>query len=196
MKHKLLQWLAYQLKVLPRDFDAYLAPTARISPEGQIENIRGGKEWIRVGERSFLRGRLLTYGHGGEISIGDWCYLGVRSEIWSMNKVTIGNRVLISHDVNINDGSGHSINPQERHEHFKKIILKGHPRTESELHGLKSAQIVIEDDVWISFGVIILPGVTIGARSVIAAGSIVTKDIPPDTLYRCEVKPILSALSE
>jgi maltose O-acetyltransferase len=42
------------------------------------------------------------------------------------------------------------------------------------------APIVIEDEVWIGGNVIILPGVTIGARSMIGAGSVVTKSIPPD----------------
>ena len=44
----------------------------------------------------------------------------------------------------------------------------------------KSAPIVIEDDVWVGAHSIILKGVTIGARSIIGAGSVVTKNIPPD----------------
>lgn len=43
-----------------------------------------------------------------------------------------------------------------------------------------SAPIVIEDDVWVSAHSIILKGVTIGARSIIGAGSVVTKSIPAD----------------
>nr|WP_302897283.1 DapH/DapD/GlmU-related protein [Mesorhizobium sp. LMG 17147] len=45
-----------------------------------------------------------------------------------------------------------------------------------------TAPIIIEDDVWLGEGVTILKGVTIGARSVIAAGSVVTKNIGSDTL--------------
>ena len=41
----------------------------------------------------------------------------------------------------------------------------------------------IEDDVWIGAGALILPGVTVGARSVIGAGAVVNKDVPPDTVY-------------
>ena len=43
--------------------------------------------------------------------------------------------------------------------------------------------IVIEDDVWMGGGVTVLPGVTIGARSVIGAGAVVNRDVPPDTVY-------------
>ncbi|WP_338867130.1 acyltransferase [Myxococcus stipitatus] len=48
--------------------------------------------------------------------------------------------------------------------------------------GRHTAPIVIEDDVWVAHGAIIMPGVRVGARSVVAAGSIVTQDVPPDTL--------------
>jgi maltose O-acetyltransferase len=175
---------------------ASIADSAVFSEEALIENTHGDPSKISVGEHSYIRGRLLTYGHGGAITIGDWCYIGARTEIWSMDSISIGDRVLISHDVNIHDGTAHSANPTERHEHFKTILLKGHPQSIDDLPGVKSAPIVIEDDAWISFGVTILRGVTIGAGSVIAAGAIVTKDVPPNVLYQCEVRPIYKSLPE
>ena len=51
-------------------------------------------------------------------------------------------------------------------------------RTSNE--GTKSAPIAMEDDVWVGAHSIILKGVTIGARSIIGAGSVVTKSIPAD----------------
>ncbi|MBI5713042.1 MAG: acyltransferase [Chloroflexi bacterium] len=173
---------------------ATLAATAQLGSEASIENILKDPSRINIGAHSYLRGRLLIYGHGGRISIGEWCYIGVRSELWSMNLITIGDRVLIAHDVNIHDGSAHSTNLLERHEHFRRILTQGHPRSSDELPGVSSAPIVIEDDVWISFGVTILKGVRIGTGSVIAAGSVVVDDVPPRTFYRNEVKPILSSL--
>jgi acetyltransferase-like isoleucine patch superfamily enzyme len=163
---------------------ATLASTATIGPEGTIENILGDPCAIKVGDNSYLRGRLLTYGHGGRIVIGDWCYLGARSEIWSMESIEIGNRVLISHDVNIHDGTAHSQHAAERHQHYQHILRSGHPRSPENMPGVFSAPIIIEDDVWISFGVTILKGVRIGAGSIIAAKSIVTKDVPPHVVYR------------
>jgi maltose O-acetyltransferase len=172
-----------------------MAASARLMDEAVIENFHGHKNDITIGENSFIRGRLLTYGHGGKIAIGEWSYIGARSEIWSMNSITIGDRVLISHDVNIHDGTGHSDNAAERHAHFRHIISHGHPKDSKELPGVLSASIVIEDDVWISFGVTILRGVRIGAGSIIAAGSIVTKDVAPGMLYRNKIESVISALS-
>ena len=169
-------------KMRPTPTNTILAPTAQIGPEGCVENL-GDTTRIRVGEHTYIRGRLLTYTHGGEITIGDWCYVGTRSEIWSMNSIIIGDRVLISHDVNIHDGTAHSLDPDERHAHFRKIMESGHPKCVEDLPGVRSSPIVIEDDVWISFGVIILQGVRIGKGSVIGAGSIVTHDVPPGVLY-------------
>ena len=119
-----------------------------------------------------------------------------RTEIWSMNSISIGNRVLIAHDVNIHDGTAHSMDHIERHVHYRQLIEKGHPRTPTELPGVKSTPVVIEDDVWVSFGATILRGVTIGKRSVIAAGSIVTQDVPPDSLYRCRVRPMITPIDK
>jgi len=167
---------------------------ARLMPEAVIDNFSGNRNDISIGKNSYIRGHLLTYGHGGRIAIGDWCYIGVRSTLWSMASVTIGNRVLIAHDVNIHDGTAHSLDAKQRHLHFRRIIETGHPVLPDDLPGIKSAPIVIEDDVWISFGVTILRGVTIGQRSVIAAGAIVTRDVPADTIYRCQVNPLLTPI--
>jgi maltose O-acetyltransferase len=112
-----------------------------------------------------------------------------------MDQVTIGNRVLIAHDVNIHDHTGHSLDHHERHAHFRHILQRGHPRKRDDLPGIRCAPVVIEDDAWISFGVTILKGVRIGARSVIAAGSFVTKDVPPDVLYRNEILPVIKPLA-
>lgn len=173
---------------------AVLDQTATVSDEGIIENFRGNAECIQVGKHSYIRGRLLTYAHAGEISIGDWCYVGARTELWSMASISIGNRVLISHNVNIIDGDSHSSDAAERHEHFRRILLQGHPTNPTDVPGVHGQPIVIEDDAWISFGVTILKGVRIGKGSVIAAGSLVVNDVPANSLYRCKVEPIITDL--
>jgi acetyltransferase-like isoleucine patch superfamily enzyme len=200
LRHRVISWLVRELesereRVLGTEV-CRLGVGSVLLPESEVNNLSGNADHIRVGQNSHIRGRLLTYGHGGEISIGDWCYVGVRTEIWSMESVVIGNRVLISHDVNIHDGTGHSMHPLERHKHFRHVIEKGHPRTALDLPGVKSAPVIIEDDVWISFGVTILRGVRIGRRSVIAAASVVTQDVPPGVLYQNQISPVIVPLTE
>jgi acetyltransferase-like isoleucine patch superfamily enzyme len=196
LRRRAIRWLARQLEA-ERSTGPNLAqyctlgPGARLLPEADVNNFSGGPETIQVGANSYVRGRLLTYGHGGRIRIGQWCYIGIRTEIWSMESIEIGDRVLIAHDCNIHDGTAHSADPVERHEHFKHIIQKGHPTTKAGMPGVFSAPVVIEDDVWISFGVTILRGVRIGRGSIIAAGSVVTQDVPPGMVYRNRVTPII-----
>jgi maltose O-acetyltransferase len=173
-----------------------LGPGAVIHAEGSIDNQTGLNQAVMIGENTHIRGRLVVFPTGGSIKMGCWCYVGPRTEIWSMASVVIGDRVLISHGVNILDSSGHSKDAAERHTHFRQIVTTGYPNSWSELPGIKAAPIVIEDDAWISCGATILAGVRIGARSVIAANSIVTKDVPPDTLYRNEVRPVRYPLNQ
>ena len=190
----LLREIEFESKKKGNSDSCLLGSGSVLLPESEIGNFAGSKDRIKIGENSYIRGRLQTYGHGGLISIGDWCYIGVRSEIWSMDSIKIGNRVLIAHDVNIHDGTAHSSNAIERHRHFRDIIKRGHPTNWDSLPGMQSAPIVIEDDVWISFGVTILKGVRIGAGSIISAGAIVTSDVPPGVIYKCEISPVMSSL--
>lgn len=192
IKHPIIRWLYDQIeqerKIRKPTYNALYSLSTKFGPEALIDN-PGVRENIIIGEKSFLRGKLIAFPCGGRIKIGDYCYIGHRSEIWSMSSVSIGNRVLISHNVNIIDSTSHSLDYIQRHEHYLNIIERGHPSNWLELPGVKTDPIIIEDDVWISFGVIILRGVHIGARSVIAAGSIVTKDVPEDSFYRCQIVP-------
>lgn len=178
-----------------RQHEAILGEGVKIFPEGRVENLGRSASAVQIGDFTNVRGRLLTFPQGGKIEIGRYCYIGHNTEVWSQNGIKIGDRVLISHGVNINDGTAHSRDPEERHQHFRAILERGHPRTAEELPGVESAPVNIEDDVWINFGVTILKGVTIGARSIIAANSIVTKDVPPDSLYRMSISPIITPLA-
>lgn len=147
-------------------------------PAARIENIRGIKESITIGAGGYICGELLTFRHGGEITLGDDCYIGAQSRIWSARKIHIGNRVLISHLVSIFDNLTHPLDPKARHQQFRAIMTTGHPQ---EID-LEEKPVRIEDDAWIGAHSIILPGVTIGAAAVVGAGSVVTKDVEPYTV--------------
>lgn len=144
----------------------------------KILNSTDNPNVISIGKNTHIRGELFVFPHGGQIKIGDYCYLGENSYIWSAKMIKIGDRVLISHNVNIYDSDTHPINPKQRHAQFEAIIIEGHPKNID----LKEEQINIEDDVWIGTNSIILKGVTIGKGAIVGAGSVVTKDVPPYTI--------------
>ena len=101
------------------------------------------------------------------LKIGKNTSIGEFSCIISSKKISIGENVMIAPHCFITDGT-HKFDS-------KNILIKD--------QGNIYADVILENDVWIGTGVKILPGVTIGKGSVIAAGAVVTKDIPPYTLY-------------
>jgi acetyltransferase-like isoleucine patch superfamily enzyme len=84
-------------------------------------------------------------------------------------RITIGRHCRISGQVWIFDSPGHPADPAAR--------MAGLPTTDDEVK-----PVVIEDNVWIGRAAIIMPGVTIGEGSIVAAGSVVTTDVPPNTM--------------
>lgn len=137
------------------------------------------KDAIRIKKGSVIRGELHTYGHGGEICIGEDCYIGPHSYIWSGNKIELGNRVMLSCDCKIFDNDTHPLDPEERFEQSQAILHGGgHPK-DIELH---DKPIIIEDDVLICANVTIFGGCHIGRGSVIGCNSLVNKDIPAGVL--------------
>ena len=129
--------------------------------------------------KTVIEGELLIFASSGRITIGDYCFIGKDSRIWSAVELKIGDRVLISHNVNIHDTNTHPLAAKDRHTEFKEMV-DGPPFR--QLFEIGKAPVTIEDDVWIGFNSTILKGVTIGRGAIVAAGSLVTKDVPPFTL--------------
>lgn len=113
-----------------------------------------------------LQGSFFTDSLNAKITIGN--NVGMSStRMWIHDALTIGDNVKIGGGVLIIDTDCHPTDYEVR-------------RASNE--GTKSAPIVIEDDVWIGAQSVVLKGVTIGARTIIGAGSVVTKDIPSDCI--------------
>jgi len=147
--------------------------------DARIINFQNDTAKIKVGNHSLIRGELLVNSYGGEIEIGDYSSIGENSRVWSASKVTIGNAVHVSHGVNIIDCNTHSLDPLERDAEYKEILKSGKINKKGSIG---TEPIIIEDFVWISFNATILKGVRIGKGAVIAANSVVLKDVEPFTL--------------
>ena len=63
-----------------------------------------------------------------------------------------------------------------------KILTEAHPEQPEILHTLQTEPVVIRRKAWIGAGAIILPGVTVGENAIVAAGAVVTKDVPDNTI--------------
>lgn len=142
----------------------------------RIFNNQGDRAKIVIKRGAGVYGDLLVLAHGGMIEIGEDSFVSEETRIWSGKSIRIGDRVLISHQVNIQDTNSHSLSAKSRHQHHVLIARRGHPR---ELDDVLEAPVVIEDDCWIGFGSAVLRGVTIGRGAIVAAHAVVTKDVPP-----------------
>jgi maltose O-acetyltransferase len=121
---------------------------------------------VRIGARSLFKGELELTGSGGIdlFSVGEDTMVSGPLYVDLGASVRIGNRVHLGHHVVLLTVT-HDIGPSEER--------CGPPRI---------APVLIEDGVWIASCVTILPGVTVGRGAVVAAGSVVRRDVPPDTL--------------
>ena len=104
-----------------------------------------------------------------ELIIGDNVDVGWMTTIAVGQKVVLGNNVRIAGRAFLAGYPGHPIDAEDR--------AQGLPDTDDQV-----GNIVLEDDVWLATGVSVMADVTIGRGSIIAAGSVVTKDIPAGVL--------------
>ena len=100
----------------------------------------------------------------GDVIIGDYTRIGLHNTI--IGPVTIGNHVNLAQGITVTALNHNFEDPNKR----------------IDEQGISTTPVVIEDDIWIGANAVILPGVTIGHHSVVAAGAVVTKNVPPHSL--------------
>jgi acetyltransferase-like isoleucine patch superfamily enzyme len=154
--------------------NANIASTASISGNGVLNlgskwdglrylpsvlNIGEGAKLIVRGNFSIFTGFHISIANNATLVIGEG-YINNNATIDCFNSITIGNGAAISKGVTIRDSNNHSIDG----------------------NNTISAPIIIGDHVWIGLNATILKGVHIGSGAVVAAGAVVTRDVPENTL--------------
>lgn len=136
-----------------------------------IEN-QGGR--IELGNTTLFSGVRLEVWKDARLAIGSGTFLNRNTEVVAVQSVSIGEDCMIARDVLIMDSDQHEVPGKD----------------------LQKAPVVIEDRVWIGARAIVLKGVTIGHDSVIGAGAIVTKSVPPRSVVVGTAARIIRTLPE
>jgi acetyltransferase-like isoleucine patch superfamily enzyme len=142
-------------------------------PSSKCINNTGKKENIKIGDNCEIRAQLIAECNSF-IIVGKYTTMRDNTRLFAINKIEIGDYVIISNNVIIYDNNNHPTSPEQRVSMSKSGFYSDlwHPKHSAH------APIRIHDNVWIGERAIILKGVTIGKGAIIAMGAVVTKDVP------------------
>ena len=167
---RFLDWLIMnQRDARPRWYIRLLAPLYQYRGKGSkiYHNVRMDTPPYRrfwLGRRSVIESYCCINNAVGDVTIGDYTRIGIHC--------TVIGPVCIGHHVNLAQG----ITVTALNHNFADTNRR------IDEQGISTRPVVIGDDVWIGANAVILPGVTIGRHVVVAAGAVVTKDVPENTI--------------
>lgn len=163
---RLLDWLIMnQRDARPRWYVRLLAPLYQHRGRGAkiYRSVRMDTPPYRrfsLGQHSVVESFCCINNAVGDVIIGDYTRIGLHNTI--IGPVTIGNHVNLAQGITVTALNHNFSEPGKR----------------IDEQGVSTGQVVIGDDVWIGANAVVLPNVSIGRHCVIAAGAVVTKDVP------------------
>ena len=128
---------------------------------------------------SCYAGCSFAIGPNGLCSVGDFTLLN-GALIMAEERIEIGSHVLISWNVGIADSDFHPLDAAQRMQ--DTFALAPYYENRPPRPALKTKPVIIKDGAWVGMNAVILKGVTIGENSVVAAGAVVTKSVPPNVV--------------
>ena len=167
---KFLDWVIMnQVETRPRWFIRLLAPLYQHRGRHSVIHHSARMDTppyrkFSLGDYSVVESYACINNAVGDVMIGDHTRIGLHNTI--IGPVTIGSHVNLAQGITIT-ALNHNFEDSE-----KRI----------DEQGVSTSAVVIENDIWIGANAVILSGVTIGHHSVVAAGAVVTKDVPPHSL--------------
>ena len=139
---------------------------------------------VHLSGRSTFAGALRTDGRRPRLVVGDETYLGHRLILSADDEVAIGSHVHVADDVYICGYDAHPMDPIARRSQPGAVDYTG------------GSRIVIEDDVWICQGAIVLKGVRIGKGAVVGAHAVVTRDVPAGAIVAGNPAKVIGRVGE
>ena len=167
---RLLDWLVMNpVETRPRWYVRLLAPLYQHRGKGSHIHRSARMDTppyrrFSLGRESVVESFACINNAVGDVIIGDYTRVGLHNTI--IGPVTIGSHVNLAQGITVTALNHNFADPSRR----------------IDEQGVSTKPVVIGDDVWIGANAVILPGVTIGHHCVVAAGAVVTKDLPPYTL--------------
>lgn len=152
--------------------------TARVTSRTRVESLAPA-DHLEVGDYSLIEGEIFLLAAESRCRIGHHAFLAADSRLWVLGTMTIGNYVLIAPGVDVFDNDSHPLDANRRREDAIDQFERGGVTIYRDV---TADDVVIEDDVWIGTKSTIMKGVRLGQGAVIAAGSVVTRDVERFTL--------------
>ena len=167
---KFIDWVIMnQVETRPRWFVRLLAPIYQHRGKHSVIHRSARMDTppyrkFSIGDYSVVESFACINNAVGNVIIGNHTRIGLHNTI--IGPVEIGNHVNLAQGITVT-ALNHNFDDTER-------------RIDEQ--GVSTTPVTIEDDVWIGANAVILPGVTIGNHCVVAAGAVVTKNVPPHSL--------------
>ena len=167
---KLIDWVIMnQVETRPRWFTRLLAPLYQHRGKHSVIHRSARMDTppyrlFSLGDYSVVESFACINNAVGDVIIGNHTRIGLHNTI--IGPVEIGNNVNLAQGITVT-ALNHNFSDSNK---------------QIDEQGVSTNPVTIEDDVWIGANAVVLPGVTIGHHCVVAAGAVVTKDVPPHSL--------------
>ena len=142
------------------------------------------KSFVQIGENCILNGTFVLETTEAKISVGNNTFIGGGLFV-SAFEIIIGSDVMFSWGCTVMDNDAHSLFWEHRKndvKDWKRGIDEKQIGKHKDWNNVNMSKVEVKDKAWIGFNTIILKGVTIGEGAIVAAGSVVTKDVSPYTV--------------
>lgn len=185
----LLRGIAEQAarRAVERRSSVQVAPSARVNWRGLKQRPPGR---LVIGEGSIFEGSIASDREGTTVLIGQRSFIG-NSMLVTAERIEIGDDVLVSWGCTIVDHDSHNLHWSRRQDDVAQY-REGRKRWD----GITIRPVSIGNRAWIGFNVIVLKGVRVGEGAVVAAGSVVTRDVEPFTLVAGNPARVIRRIEE